>query len=59
MLLPSSRNKKIPRRKLRESLHIDGYAASAVEFCSDWSEKLRSALEAVFKDKLDDLPAQM
>ena len=60
MLLPSPRIKKIPCRKLRESLHIEGYAASAVEFCSDWSErKLPSALEAVFKDKLDGLPAPM
>ena len=60
MLLPSPRIKKIPRGKLRESLHIEGYAASAVEFCSDWSErKLHSALEAVFKDKLDGLPAPM
>lgn len=33
-------------------------AASSLEFCSNWSErKLRSALEAVFKDKLDGLPA--
>ena len=60
MLLPSPRIKKIPCRKLRESLHIEGYAASAVEFCSDWSErKLPSAVEAVFKDKLDGLPAPM
>ena len=60
MLLPSPRIKKIPFGKLRESLHIEGYAASAVEFCSDWSErKLPSALEAVFKDKLDGLPAPM
>ena len=60
MLLPSPRIKKIPFRKLRESLHIEGYAASAVEFCSDWSErKLPSALETVFKDKLDGLPAPM
>ena len=60
MLLPSPRIKKIPCGKLRESLHIEGYAASAVEFCSDWSErKLPSALEAVFKDKLDGLPAPM
>ena len=60
MLLPSPRIKKIPCGKLRESLHIEGYAASAVEFCSDWSErKLPSAVEAVFKDKLDGLPAPM
>ena len=60
MLLPSPRIKKIPCGKLRESLHIVGYAASAVEFCSDWSErKLPSALEAVFKDKLGGLPAPM
>jgi len=60
MLLPSPRIKKIPCRKLRESLHIEGYAASAVEFCSNWSErKLHSTLEAVFKDKLDGLPAPM
>ena len=60
MLLPCPRIKKIPCGKLRESLHIEGYAASAVEFCSDWSErKLPSALEAVFKDKLDGLPAPM
>ena len=60
MLLPSPSVTKIPRGKLRETLHMEGYAASAVEFCSDWSErKLRSALEAVFKDKLDGLPAPM
>ena len=60
MLLPSPRIKKIPCGKLRESLHIEGYAASAVEFCSDWSErKIPSALEAVFKDKLDGLPVPM
>ena len=60
MLLPSPRIKKIPCGKRRESLHIEGYAASAVEFCSDWSErKLPSALESVFKDKLDGLPAPM
>ena len=60
MLLPSPSVTKIPRGKLRETLHMERYAASAVEFCSDWSErKLRSALEAVFKDKLDGLPAPM
>lgn len=60
MLLPSPRIKKIPHGKLRESLHIEGYATSAVEFYSDWSErKLRSALEAVLKDKLDGLRALM
>ena len=60
MLLPSPGIKIIPCGKLRESLHIEGYAASAVEFCSNWSErKLRSALEAVFKDKLDSLPLSM
>ena len=32
MLLPSPRITKIPRGKLRENLHLEGYAASAVEF---------------------------
>ena len=60
MLLPSPSITKIPRGKRRETLHMEGYAASAVKFCSDWSErKLRSALEAVFKDKLDGLTAPM
>ena len=35
MLLPSPSVTKIPRGKLRETLHMEGYAASAVEFCSD------------------------
>lgn len=45
---------------LRETLHLEGYAASAVEFGYEWSErKLRSALEAVYKSKLDGLPAPL
>jgi len=60
MLLPSPRITKIPRGKLRETLHLEGYAASAVEFGHEWSErKLRSALEAVFGSKLDGLPAPL
>ena len=60
MLLPSPRITKIPRGKLRESLHLEGYAASAVEIGQEWSErKLRSALEAVYKSKLDGLPAPL
>ena len=58
MLLPSPSITKIPRGKLRETLHMEGYAASAVEFCGHWSErKLRSTLEATFKDKLDGFPS--
>ena len=60
MLLPSPRITKIPRGKLRESLHLQGYAASAVELGYEWSErKLRSALEAVYKSKLDGLPTPL
>ena len=56
MLLPSPRITKIPCGKLRESLHLEEYAASAVEFGYKWSKrKLQSALEAVYKGKLDDL----
>ena len=56
MLLPSPRITKIPHGKLRESLHLEEYADSAVEFGCEWSErKLRSALEAVCKSKLDGL----
>ena len=56
MLLPSPRITKIPRRKLRESLHLEEYAASAVEFGYEWSKrKLQSTTEAVYKGKLDGL----
>ena len=60
MLLPSRRITKIPRGKLRETLHLEGNAASAVEFGHEWSErKLRSAQEAVYESKLDGLPAPL
>ncbi|XP_022802443.1 uncharacterized protein LOC111339963 [Stylophora pistillata] len=60
LLLLSPGIKKVPRGKQRENLHLQCYAASAVEFCIDWSErKLRSAIETVFKDKLHDLPSPM
>ena len=39
MLLPSPRITKIPRGKLRETLHLEGYAASAVELRYEWSER--------------------
>jgi len=60
MLLPSPRITKIPHGKLRETLHLKGYAASAVKLGYERSErKLRSALEAVYKSKLSGLPAPL
>lgn len=60
LLLPNPGIKKVPRGRERENLHLQGYAASAVKFCIDWSErKLRSAIETVFKDKLHALPSPM
>ena len=58
MLLPSPRITKIPRGKLRETLHLEGCAASAVELGYELSErKLPSALEAVYKTKFSGVPS--